>query len=101
MKHTFEGKASGLKLSHIPSNNGVISVCIEGVEFEVKSLNGMNARKRSFMARKSPALNFAVWDWHVSDMPGLRSQLNIAAKKHNEYADIRAKMLKSAGVNLS
>ena len=53
------------------------------------------------MARKSPVLNFAVWDWHVSDMPGLRSQLSIAAKKHNEYADIRAKMLKSAGVNLS
>ncbi|WOZ57579.1 hypothetical protein [Pseudomonas phage vB_PseuGesM_254] len=83
MKYTFRGKASGLKLSHIPSNNGVISVCIEGVEFEVKSLNGMSTRKRSFMARKSPALNFAVWDWHVSDMPGLRSQLGIAADRQN------------------
>ncbi|WCO82006.1 hypothetical protein vBPpSSYP_24 [Pseudomonas phage vB_PpS_SYP] len=83
VKYTFDGKASGLKLHHIPSNGGVILVKIDGQEFEVKSLNGMNARQRSFMARKYPALNFAVWDWHLSDMPGLRSQLQISANKRN------------------
>lgn len=80
MKYTYEGKASGLKLHHIPANGGIISVCIDGKEFEVKSLDGLNARKRSFMARRAPALNFAVWDWRRSSMDELRDQLRQAAK---------------------
>lgn len=81
--HTYDGKASGLKLHHIPSNGSIILVKVDGQEFEVRCLNGMNVRQRSFMARKYPALNFAVWDWHLSDMPGLRAQLQISAKKMN------------------
>ena len=83
VSHTFDGKVSGLKLHHIPANGGIILVKIDGQEFEVRCLNGLDARKRSFMARKYPALNFAAWDWHLSDMPGLRSQLQISANKRN------------------
>ena len=100
VKYTFEGKAKDLKLSHIPTNGGVILVKINGYEFEVKMLNGMRVKERTYMARKAPALNFAVWDWHVGYMVSLRSQLSYSARLQKEYADRRNAMLKSQGIEL-
>lgn len=100
VKHTFEGKAKDLKFAHIPTNGGIISVKIDGVEFEVRMLDGNNPACRTYMARKAPALNFAVWDYHVGLLHGLRYQLTYAARIHNEYKARREALLKSQGINL-
>lgn len=100
VKYTFEGKAKDLKLSHIPTNGGIILVKIDGYEFEIKMLNGLRVRERTYMARKAPALNFAVWDWHVGYMVGLRNQLAYSARLQREYAERREAMLRFQGIYL-
>lgn len=100
VKYSFEGKARDLKLAHIPVNGGVCLVKVDGVEFEVKMLNGLSPRHRTYMARKVPAINSFVWDWHIGYLTGLRSQLAYSARMQKEYTERRTNMLQSQGINL-
>ena len=101
VKHSFDGKASNLKLSHLPLNGMVCSVKVDGVEFEVRVLNGHQPKKRMYIARKVVSkVNDFVWDWQLGYMDGLRTQLTYSARIHNEYAARREQFLTSYGIDL-
>lgn len=101
VKHTYEGKVSGLKFEHIPTNGGIISVCIEGVEFELCMLNGMDSKKRSYMLRHIPCRNNFHWDWKVASITDLRNQIAYKVKFVKEIKERKEQFYKDMGIVLT
>jgi hypothetical protein len=96
-KYAYEGPITGLKLAHLSLNGLPRRVCVEGIEFDVRVLDGYRPRNRGFMARRvAQCVNDMVWDWHLGYMTGLRSQINESVK----YTKRREAMLTSMGIVL-
>ncbi len=97
VKYSYEGPVSGLRLAHLSLNGAPSRICIEGIEFDVKALNGLDPRRRTFMARRvAHCVNDFVWDWHLGYLEGVRSQINESVKCTKR----RDAFLASHGINL-
>jgi len=101
VKYTFEGRASDLRLAHIPPNGGIISVCVNGSVFEVRALDGLNSKRRSFMARSVTALNSFDWHWHAYSMAELRDYLGKSAQSAIDARDRKAALLSHLDIKLA